>query len=66
MSILNIMAGKKTYVVGLVMIVLGLLGLLGVIDTMGTMDSAPLMSNPLDLVLEGLGLGALRKGVASR
>lgn len=57
--------GKKTYSVAWGMVIIGVLGLLGVIDTQGTLDTAPLLGDPVNMILEGLGLGGLRKGVAS-
>ena len=56
-KLVDYLSGKKTYIVALVMAVLAALQLMGV-------HTGVTLSDPLQTLLDGLGLGALRGGVA--
>lgn len=55
--------GKKTYSVGILMVVLGVAQFMGWLPA-ETMDTTALISDPLTMIMNGLGLGGLRAGVA--
>lgn len=54
------LSGRKTYIVASLMVVIGLVKLM--VGDMSLVDF--LMSGDLQLLLEGLGIGTLRAGIA--
>ena len=60
MTIIDKLKGKKTYIIAGLMVLVGLVQLLGGDLTL----SEFIASNDLRIILEGLGIGFLRAGVA--
>ena len=57
----NLFTGKKTYITGIIMIVLGLLS--GLFPEW--LPAGVVVDNPAQLLLEGIGFITVRKGIAS-
>jgi len=61
MNVLNFLPGKKTYLTGVIMVMLGALS--GLFPEY--LPAAVVVDNPAQLLLEGIGFITVRKGIAS-
>lgn len=60
LNLLNVLPGKKTYLTGVIMLVVGLLS--GLYPDL--LPAGVVVDNPAQLVLEGIGFITVRKGIA--